>query len=44
MAFVKATNLNEQWFAMGVGVVKYVMKDKKGNVPSVQELVKIEKP
>ena len=44
MAFVKAVNLNEQWFAKGVGVVKYVIKDKKGNVQSVQELVKIEKP
>ena len=44
MAFVKASNLNEQWFAKGVGVVKYVIKDKKGNVQSVQELVKIEKP
>ena len=44
MAFVKAVNTNEQWFAKGVGVVRYVIKDKKGNVQSVQELVKIEKP
>lgn len=44
MAFIKASNLNEQWFAKGIGVVKYVIKDKKGNVQSTQELVKIEKP
>ena len=44
MAFVKAVNLNEQWFVKGIGVVKYVIKDKKGNVQSTQELVKIEKP
>ena len=43
MAFIKATNLNEQWFAKGVGMVKYVIKDKKGKVQSTQELVKIEK-
>ena len=43
MAFIKATTQNEQWFAKGVGVVKYVMKDKNGNIQSIQELDKIEK-
>ena len=43
VAFIKATTKNEQWFAKGVGVVKYVMKDKNGNVQSVQELDRFEK-
>lgn len=43
MAFIQTVSKNEQWYAKGVGLVKYVMKDKKGKVQSVQELVKIEK-
>lgn len=43
MAIMKTTNLNEQWFAKGVGVIKYVIKDKKGKAQSTQELVKFEK-
>ncbi len=43
VAFIKSTTTNEQWFAKGVGVVKYVMKDKSGKVQSVQELDKFEK-
>ena len=43
MAFIQSSNKNEQWYAKGIGIVKYVMKDKKGKVQSVQELVQIEK-
>lgn len=44
MAVMKVQNLNEQWFAKGIGVVKYVIMDKKGKVQSTQEIVSIEKP
>ena len=44
MPFIKAVvNNTEQWMAKGVGVVKTVVKDKKGTVQSVTELVSIEK-
>lgn len=43
VAILKATSKCEQWFAKDVGVVRYVIKNSKGDVHSVQELVKIEK-
>lgn len=43
MAIMKVVNQNEQWFAKGIGVVKYVIYDKKGKVQNSQELVSIEK-
>ena len=43
MAFIKAVTKTEQWMAKGVGVVKTVVKDKKGGIQSVTELASIEK-
>ena len=43
MAFIKAVTKTEQWMAKDVGVVKTVVKDKKGGIQSVTELVSIEK-
>lgn len=43
MAFIKAITKTEQWMAKDVGVVKTVVKDKKGGIQSVTELVSIEK-
>lgn len=34
-------HVNEDWFAKGVGIVKSVEYDKKGNVSSVDELISI---
>ena len=43
MAFIKAVTKTEQWMCKDVGVVKTVVKDKKGGIQSITELVKIEK-
>lgn len=43
MAFIKAITKTEQWMAKDVGVVKTVVKDKKGGIQSVTELVSVEK-
>ena len=43
MAFIKAITKTEQWMAKDVGVVKTVVKDKKGGIQTVTELASIEK-
>ncbi|MBO4670911.1 MAG: hypothetical protein J5640_03615 [Bacteroidales bacterium] len=43
MAFIKTVTTTEQWMAKDVGVVRTVVKDRKGKVQSTTELVKIEK-
>ena len=44
MAFIKTVTTTEQWMAKDVGVIRTIVKDRKGKVQNTTELVKIEKP